>query len=288
MLTKEEVYARVEQADLCGPLPEEVASVVRVLYAPGDTGEDVLCHAIEACPPFHDLVMKNMNAGFYACGHYVETLRDATVMLGFESIRNMMAYYLTVNMLPHEKWERGTFSAGDYWRHAIATSLAADMLGQKAGYENTYKLFTYGLIHDIGFIVMEAALPEKLDEIRGKTQSGVPQLVAERAVLGGVTHEMLGAWLCGRWLLPQELGLAVEHHHTPSVAPVLTTELKLLYIGNLIAERTHNYRLMMTLGRSPVDEGILQSIGLSHADVEDVDARLDDAIAQFHEKQLMV
>ena len=287
MLTKDEVYEQVSGAGLFGELPEDVARVLRILYAPGNADADLLCHAIEACPAFETIVMRNINSGFYGASHYIGTLREAVVMLGYESIRNIMAYYLTVYMLPHEKWERERFSLADYWKHAIAASLSADMLGQKIGYTNTYKLFTLGLIHDIGFIVMEACLPEKLDEIRGKTQSGVPQLVAERAVLGGVTHESLGGWVCGRWQLPPELCHAVEHHHTPAMAPVLTTELMLLYIGNLIAERTHNYRLMMTLGRSPVDEGVLQTLGLTHEDVQQVDDALDEELEAFRQSNML-
>ena len=70
------------------------------------------------------------------------------------------------------------------------------------------------------------------------------------------------------------------------MAPALTTELMLLYIGNLIAERTHNYRLMMTLGRSPVDEGVLQTLGLTHDDVREADEALDEKLEAFRQNNV--
>ena len=56
------------------------------------------------------------------------------------------------------------------------------------------KIFTYGLIHDIGITVLDICLPEHLDKIHTMQLNGIHQLVAEKIVLGGLTHENIGMW----------------------------------------------------------------------------------------------
>lgn len=103
-----------------------------------------------------------------------------------------MAYYMTRLLLPNPAHRSGGFGIPAYWKHVLTTSIAANMLGERIGFTGKFRLFTRGLIHDIGFVVLAACLPSLLDAIAGKVRAGVPRQVAKRALLGGLTHADIG------------------------------------------------------------------------------------------------
>lgn len=78
-------------------------------------------------------------------------------------------------------------------------------------------------------------IPELLDEITQKLEKGMHQVVAERSILGGITHSEVGVWLCERWNIPKDITDIVGFHHTPFALETLTDELKLIY------SRCHKY-----------------------------------------------
>ena len=279
-----ELYYRIKNAAAWRELPDTVYRAIEIVDAPEQADAEGLADAIEQTPELAAIVLKHMNSPFYAPAEPVTSVQDAVVRLGFEAIRNFMAGYMTEFLLPSPRRRRPQFNLKEYWRHAVATSLAADMLGQKVGYTDTFRLFTHGLIHDIGIIVLEACLPEELDRIVEKIHSGIPQLVAEKSVLGGQTHADIGAWLCDEWSLDKNVKYVIEYHHELSMAPVLTPELGLLYLGNILGTRVYESGMKITLGRSPVDERVLAFSGLTHEDVQQVDAGLDAALAAFEER----
>ena len=79
-----------------------------------------------------------------------------------------------------------------YWKHCLATSMAAYMISAETKLSDKDKMFTYGLIHDIGITVLDICLPDYLDEINEMHLKGTHQLIAEKIVLDGITHAEIG------------------------------------------------------------------------------------------------
>lgn len=265
-------------------LPGSVQRAIEIVDAPGSADSDGLAAAIEETPALARLVLRQMNSPLYAPQHPVTDVKSAVTGLGYEVIRNFIAGYMTDFLLKGEHPARSAFSRREYWQHALATCIAADLLGQKTGFENRFRLFTYGLIHDIGFVVLEAFFPKFLDAIHEKVVGGVPLIVAEKAVLGGITHADVGAWLCHRWGLDEDARTVVEYHHTPLLAPAQTPELLLLYLGNIVGTRVYGTNRKVYIVDGPVETAVLDTLGLTMQDMQDVDGTIEEELLQFQKR----
>ena len=97
------------------------------------------------------------------------------------------------------------------------------------------KLFTYGLIHDIGITILDACLPEKLTKISEKHMGGLHQIVAEKIVLNGLTHADIGKWICEEWGLPEEICDVVGYHHNPFLKENISIDVIIMHLADSIS-----------------------------------------------------
>jgi len=118
-------------------------------------------------------------------------------------------------LLPEKSGRSKLFSRISYWKHCMGTSIASCKHAAKVGICDKYELFAYGLVHDIGIAVLDTCLPEVLDEVFTKVEEGTPQIIAEKGVMGGLTHLDIGAWICEKWGLPENIRSVVEYYHKP-------------------------------------------------------------------------
>lgn len=109
------------------------------------------------------------------------------------------------------------------------------MIADEIGLCDKDKMFTYGLIHDIGVIVLDICLPEYLDKVHKLQLKGVHQIVAEKIVLGGITHTEIGMWICSQWGLSKEIMEVVGHHHSPFVNNKFSDEVRIVHLADSIS-----------------------------------------------------
>lgn len=262
-------------------LPPGVGEAIRLVDATERSDCGDVAQAIEQTPELAQTVLKYMNSPFYGLPTPVTDVKSAVTGLGYEAIRNFMAAYLADFLWAGAAPRHSAFSKEEYWRHVLSTCIAADLLGQKIGFTDRFRLFTYGLVHDIGIVLLDRYFPEELDTIFAKVEEGIPLLVAEKSVLAGLTHSDIGAWLCRRWDLDDAAWSVINFHHTPQMAPLAYPEMLLLYLGNIIGTRVFETRLKMRFGESPADEKVLHQLGLAEQDMADVDAAVDDELEFF-------
>ena len=92
-----------------------------------------------------------------------------------------------------------------YWKHVMGTSVASCVLAEKLKKGDKFKLFSYGLVHDIGIIVLDTCFPELVEKIIEKMYTGMGHTSSERIYLDNLTHGDIGAWLCRRWNIREDI-----------------------------------------------------------------------------------
>lgn len=145
----------------------------------------------------------------------MSNLREAVIYLGMHTVQVLLIAFITRTLLPEKSGRSKLFSRISYWKHCMGTSIASCKLAVKVGICDKYEPFAYGLVHDIGIAVLDTCLPEVLDEVFTKVEEGTPQIIAEKEVMGGLTHSDIGAWICEKWGLPENICSVVEYHHKP-------------------------------------------------------------------------
>lgn len=108
-----------------------------------------------------------------------------------------------------------TLSKKDLFLHSLAVACCAESIARIAPVRiNSQLAYCAGLLHDIGKLALQDAMPKsfaRIVEQAGSAQSS--SRAVERQQLG-VDHTILGKRLARKWRLPDEIALAVWLHHS--------------------------------------------------------------------------
>jgi putative nucleotidyltransferase with HDIG domain len=160
-------------------------------------------------------------------------------------------------------------SMENFWRHSLLCALVARHLAKEARRCDPEVLFTAGLLHDIGELVIFNRMPEQAKEallVVLDSQDEVPIHEAEHQIMG-FDHSEVGGELARLWKLPPLLEDCIAHHHDIENAKQFPRETALVHIANVVA-------LMAELDTldpedvSPIDPRAWEVTGLTDESVE--------------------
>jgi HD-like signal output (HDOD) protein len=266
-MTKDELFKQLSQSPHLPIIPEHVSDLFKLLNQPEETDIDLLVQMVSECEPLNDIMLSSLNAGYFSVSQKITTLKEAIVYLGLHAVENLLIFFITrLVFMPSIGKKTRKFDIEKYWKHVLGTAVASSILYDKTKLGNKHTLFSYGLIHDIGIAVLDVCMPHLLDEIFVKLNTGIHQLVAERIVLGGMTHSDIGAWLCQKWGIREDITMVVANHHTPFMATSYREEVALMYVADTISTEYYEKLLSLEL-QHPISSQVLSSIGLTQEDL---------------------
>ncbi|PHV51689.1 histidine kinase [Janthinobacterium sp. BJB301] len=174
-----------------------------------DTDVHVLAQKIELDQALAAKTLRIANSSFYGMQSKVTSIPQAVSVLGFHSIRTVVtACALTGSFAPVS----GGFDFQAFWRHSLATAIAARLLAPHLRV-NPETAFTAGLLHDLGTLVLVTRFPAEHALVRSYRQAHDCQMAdAELAVIG-IDHAQVGSALAAYWKFPEAIQQAVADHH---------------------------------------------------------------------------
>lgn len=267
-MTEHHIIKMIKASGCLPQIPAEYGEIINLLQNPNDYDMDECVYYFTSFPQLGDALLKAL---VYR-GRYKQskmTVKDALNFLGAKTAKTIVTSYIFRLFIPDSKGRAKVFDNKTYWKHCIGTAAAAYLIADKTKLSDKDKLFTYGLIHDIGMTVLDICLPDLLDKIHTMHLNGVHQIVAEEIVLDGITHADVGMWICQEWGLPDETAAVVGFHHTPYLTKKHVNEVKIMHLADSISADYYEKlignkstfifvdRLMNELG---VDKEFVQSI----------------------------
>jgi putative nucleotidyltransferase with HDIG domain len=161
-------------------------------------------------------VLKLANTVSYARNKEIIDLSSAINTLG----RNKMVQILLISST--SKYFKNITKGyeqiqGELWKHSISTAIIAEhLLYLEPGVDRAV-VFTAGILHDIGKIILSIWLADLWNDISYlvKTQN-MGFLEAEKKVLG-FTHSQVSAAILQRWNFSNDVILAAKYHHDKKV-----------------------------------------------------------------------
>jgi len=219
-------------------IPVLLLRILRVIEGERASAKD-LVELMQRDQALAGRVLRLANSGFFACSREVSTLSRAVMLLGFSTVKNLA--------LGIKIWEtlsqRGGPGMAALWEHSALVGAAARLIAQRTRAADPEEVFTAGLLHDIGRVILRirfAAVYDRVAVIDGDT----PLVVREREAFG-VDHAQAGGWLGEAWSLPPSIVEAARTHHD-ELAP--DTALSAPVIVNLANRLVH---------WTDVDQGVL-------------------------------
>ncbi|MCA1806025.1 MAG: HDOD domain-containing protein [Xanthomonadaceae bacterium] len=224
----------------------EVCMQVQVMAEDPNCGADDLGRLIAKDTALTSRLLKLVNSAFYGFSSRVETVSRAVSLVGIAELRNITLAASAAEVfadIPGDLMDMVSF-----WRHSVFTGLVARKLAAECHVLHHERLFTAGLLHDVGRLLIFMRLPEQASEILASGREDHGDLCElERAILG-FDHAEAGAELLHHWKLPPALCSAIRHHHAPRQASEAPLEAAILHLANAI---THYLELSDTQHPSP-------------------------------------
>lgn len=222
-------------------LPTLPAVAVRVLEA--TSGDDAhaaeVTRIIESDPALSARVLQVAHRADVGVRGEVRSVERAVVLLGFNAVRSAvlaLGVFETFATLPSTSATH--FSRDEFWKHCLAVGCCAELLaegvGGPRGSIDPSEAFVCGLLHDLGKIALDAALPksfsrvvEATDLLRGNIAD------VERSVIG-VDHHVVGKRLAERWQLPATIRDCIWlHGQLPEALPATVRNPRLVNLVTL-------------------------------------------------------
>ena len=151
---------------LTGDLPSMpfIANKVMEIVSNPDAPVQALQKVIEDDQALAGRILKIANSALYARRRQITKLTDAIVMLGFNTIRSIAVTSATRNLYLKKGRVLG-LKDKLLWEHSVASGIAGRIVSLKVNPIFAEEAFLWGLLHDIGKLVILQQLPDEFDKI---------------------------------------------------------------------------------------------------------------------------
>ena len=213
------------------PLPAVLCELQEVSSKPYASAADVGA-VVGKDPSLTAWLLKLVNSPFFGFSSKVDTVTRAIALLGIDQFKIMamgsMLHSLT-NQLPPNIIDLDVF-----WRHSVATGLAAQSIWKLLRRDEAERLFVAGLLHDCGLLALAYAAPKTFVALhQAVLGSSKPRFQMEQELLA-FDHARLGGMLLHRWNMPLGLVMAVlRHHHVEN--PERYPEAAVVHLADVVA-----------------------------------------------------
>lgn len=158
-------------------------------------------------------LMKMVNSAHFSLREPVLDVRKAIVFLGFKVVKDIALAASVCDLFANDK-PIGSYRRTDLWRHSVCVAIAAKLIAQKTKLNIQDQVFSTGILHDIGIIMIDQYLHDHFEKIMELHEEN-PNLGLLEANILGFTHTQLGAEVATTWKLPEEFLTVIENHHSP-------------------------------------------------------------------------
>lgn len=208
------------KAENIPPLPDFAAQLVALTRRDSSTINEIT-KKIKMDQGMSSKVIKLINSPFYGVRQEIASIDRATVLLGFNSVKNI-AMALSMDQYFQKPFNMYATTGKAMWHHSYRTACISQEIAKEKNLDQD-ALYMAGLMHDIGkvvmadFLVKEARFPED-----------------ERKQLG-FDHAEIGAVILNKWSVSPKICDAVKSHHSFSSNSVLG---KIVFYANRIDNDT--------------------------------------------------
>ena len=204
--------------DSLPPLPLTVANVIKVTTNP-DSSADDLVKAILPDQSMCASILKMANSVLYGHSKKISSLRSAIVVLGYREVQSIVMGKAAISTF-RQSFKENKIEIAKFWEHSFACGLAAKIIAENLGL-STGQFFMGGLLHDIGKLILFLALPGRYQPAVWMTSFSTKERLADEKRIFSASHDVIGGRLLRKWLFPDNLIFALEHHHCPQKSPML-------------------------------------------------------------------
>jgi len=254
------------------PLPAAVTEVMEILNRE-EVHFALLDERIGNDPILAARVLTVANSPFYGFGGKIDSIKQACMILGFHTTRNIVMAVGVMSKFDAEQFLRLDLKA--LWQHSLGTGISAKVLSRHVGVDPE-QAFVSGLLHDIGKMVLNMFYSEDYSAVLDyRDEHNCLLLEAENSILG-FNHAIVGSLMAHHWKIPDEIINAIKYHHTPEDEQAMPVA-RLLHVADIVCRK-------LEIGNGgdaqiPVlHTGVMEKIGLDDKLIEQSSIEIKELI----------
>jgi len=190
------------------PMPVVAMKVIQLIES-GKADAAEIARAISSDPAVSARLLKIANSTFYGCQRKIQTLADAVVILGHNTLKG-----LAVAASVKEIYKPAGLTENMLWEHSFGSAVAARIIAAHSRQVSADEAFLAGLFHDIGKIIMNLRERDKFRLVIERCYNEMHPFEEIEQTVFPYTHAELGGLVLQKWNLPETLITAVLLHHT--------------------------------------------------------------------------
>ena len=254
----------------------EFALLGEIISLSSDTNDaplDDFSDKVATSPKLAAEVVRISNSALYGMEGKINRLERAVLILGMRTVAEIASSLLVASRM--QGVSIGALGGDALWLHSLETGVCAQLIARCLLPSIESEAYLAGLLHDLGMLELYESYGEPYAKVVTRCQlEQIPLVELEQAAFGE-THGQRLLSRAGDWHFPELLTEAIGHHDTPDDAPdasrTLATVVRAAHI--VLAEPGKGWT---DLPPTPLDEQILQELGLQPDDVIDIRALLEE------------
>jgi putative nucleotidyltransferase with HDIG domain len=199
-------------------LSTTVTKTMEICGNPNSSPND-LNRVISLDPVLTGQLLRLVRSAYYSLPHKVASLTRAIIMLGLNTVKNLVLSIAILESLGGKKAFRA-FSANDFWTHSICVGVAAKSMASAKGIPTAEReeYFVAGLLHDLGKIPLNSCFADEYGQALESARSDQKPLCCAEDMVFGMDHNIVGRMIAEKWQLGETIIDSLFHHHNPDKA----------------------------------------------------------------------
>lgn len=269
-------------------LPTLPVVIEKILGAAGDdrTSAKDLAGFISKDQAISSKILRLANSAYYGLMREVDSIPRAITIIGFNEIVGLI---IGMNVFSsfRQKSLHEIFTMRDLWLHSIGCASIAKEIAQKAGENETERVFMIGLLHDMGQVILAEYFPEDYKPVLEEAMESEVLLYRKENEILGIDHASLSGILMERWHFPDHFVLPSRFHHN-------SLECPLDYQRHaMVVELADSLCHKAQIGHSgnwvvPELEGFEERLGIEPDDMEAIIEEMEEQRAKIEQFFMMV
>lgn len=250
---------RLKNNDIDLPIMPDIALRAAELSKDDDVSFEELSNLISQDAVLSSKIINVANSPRYRAGRF-DSIEEAITRIGLRDVSSLIVVISNKNMFSK--------ATGIYdekltklWEHSFATATCAKLISKRIGLANPENVFTMGLLHDIGKLVLLTALFE-LSQSRTIDEQEVKDIVK-------LLHVKFGEAVVLGWKMPPSFIQVVAQHHDYEKMDKLPIETKIVSFANIMVRRL-GYSLISNMDSSLADNNLAKLLKLDNIKINKI------------------
>lgn len=248
------------------PLPAVYHSI-RGLLARPDAKIDDFVDVINLDPALATRIIRIANSQFFGYSREAKTVEQAISLIGTIQLHDLLLSSLAIRAfsgIPSDVINQEAF-----WRSCAYCGITARLLAKKCMLPSSERLFTLGLLHEIGHLVMYAKIPELMQDVFFELQESYKPLHELEREKIGFDYGQVSSEIMQLWHLPENYCEIARYHMEPEKAQNNKIEMVLVNLARTIEQTEEDMLRTVVSSILKRHNAVLKDL-LTNNDVENI------------------